>query len=287
MSVSNSQILLRTALVPIEHMGELYRARAFIDPGFQRTFVTDNFMKRLQVPTRRSNYEVYGIWEKPGSTTRECDLTIFSEKTNSKFSVTAILLPNVEKYIPLTSFEVPHCSNFESLDLADPKFNQRSQVDIILGNDCERHFNLEGRKTGIGGLASAYNTIFGWVICGPMDTQVVQSFTTTVVPSKTVELNDLLRKFWEQEELPSPMHTSDEDHYCEEFYKQTTTRQSDGRYVVRLPFKKEFPDSIFLGASRILSLGQYSHMRQSLSKNPELQAQYKAVLDDYLTLGHI
>ncbi|XP_037821521.1 uncharacterized protein LOC119610411 [Lucilia sericata] len=169
----------------------------------------------------------------------------------------------------------------------EPTFNQCSQIDLILGNDSERYINIDGIKKNVCGLAFAYNTIFGWVLSGPIIGNPIHSFTTTIIPSETSILNDHLRKFWEQEELPSPKHLSKEDQYCEQFYKETTIRQADGKYVVRLPFKKEFPNFIFLGASRILALGQYSRMKQSLAKSPNLQAQYNAVLEEYLSLQHM
>ncbi|XP_046801369.1 uncharacterized protein LOC124418634 [Lucilia cuprina] len=165
-----------------------------------------------------------------------------------------------------------------------PHINQCSQIDLILGNDSERYINIDGIKKNV---CDPTNTIFGWVLSGPIIGNPIHSLTTTIVPSETSILNDLLRKFREQEELPSPKHLSKEDQYCEQFYKETTIRQADGRYVERLPFKKEFPNFIFLGASRILALGQYSRIKQSLAKSPNLQAQYNAVLEEYLSLQHM
>lgn len=140
--------------------------------------------------------------------------------------------------------------NLERIDLADSTFNQSSQIDLILGNDSERFINLDGIKNNICGLASAYNTIFGWVLSGPVNSKPVNALPTSVVPSENSILNDILRKFWQQEEIPSTKHLSKEDQYCEQFCIQTTTPEADGRYMVRLPFKKEFPDFIFLRSLR-------------------------------------
>ncbi|KAI8116229.1 hypothetical protein CVS40_11664, partial [Lucilia cuprina] len=122
------------------------------------------------------------------------------------------------------------------------------------------------------GLASAYNTIFGWVLSGPIIGNPIHSFTTTTVPSETSILNDLLRKFREQEELPSPKHLSKEDQYCEQFYKETTIRQADGRYVERLPFKKEFPNFIFLDYLCLLNSQQIPNKSPLKTLNPFLDS---------------
>lgn len=45
----NNTILLRTALVQIEHRGELFTLRTLIDPGSQRTFLSERIRNLLQI----------------------------------------------------------------------------------------------------------------------------------------------------------------------------------------------------------------------------------------------
>ncbi|XP_046810015.1 uncharacterized protein LOC124420599 [Lucilia cuprina] len=264
-STNNENILLRTALVQIEFRGERFTVRALIDPGSQRTFIAEKVRSRLQLPYQKSHFEIVDIGGQIQSASKEY----------------------LTKLLPTCSFEIPHSKEFEELDLADPTFNKSSQIDIILGNDYEHFINIDGIKKNICGLTSAYNTIFGWVLSGPIKTQTIQSFTTSVVISKTSDLNALLKKFWEEEEIPSSRPQLPEDEICENLYAQTTTRDESGRYMVRLPFKKEFPEKIFLGSSRFVALAQYSRMEKTLSKDPQLQCQYNAVLNEYLALNHM
>lgn len=168
----------------------------------------------------------------------------------------------------------------KELDLANPSFNQSSQIDIILGNDSERFININGIKKNVCGLASAYNTIFGWVLSGPINGQIAQSFTTSVQSNESKSLDDFLKKFWEQEELPQITHISKDHQYCEEFYRKTTISDDSGRYIVWLPFKKEFPESLFLSTSGIIALSQYSRMKISLAKDPQLEKEYNSVLNE-------
>ncbi|XP_037806221.1 uncharacterized protein LOC119600196 [Lucilia sericata] len=234
---NNENILLRTALVQIEHIGQLFTVRALIDPGSQRTFLFERVRSLLQLPYQKSYVEIVGIGGQLQSASKECNITIFAKRYNLKFSVNSIILPKLTKQIPTLSFEPFDSTQLSNIDLADPNFNQSTPIDLIL-----------------------------------------------VKPSENTSLNDTLRKFWEQEELSSHPVISDDDQYCEDFYKQTTTRNASGRYIVRLPFKKEFPDHTFLGSSRIAALVQYSRINQSLSKTPELQNEYNNVLKEYLTL---
>ncbi|XP_061400856.1 uncharacterized protein LOC133336592 [Musca vetustissima] len=284
---NSETILLRTALVQIQRNGELFTVRALLDSGSQRTFVSEKIRKMLRIPFRKSFFEIGGIGGMTQTADKECDLVLYSKKYDVICSISAIVLPKVTKKLPSVTFQKPNSIDLQKLDLADPNFNKSSNIDLILGNDSERFINLEGIKKNICGTTSAYNTIFGWVLSGPMSVETVQSFSTNVVSSEDENISSILRMFWETEEVPTIPSSSPSDKYCEELFATTTTRDLDGRYVVRLPFKKEFPHDMFLGSSRFISLGQYTRLEKSLAKDPMLQAEYNAVLKEYLTLNHM
>ncbi|XP_059221144.1 uncharacterized protein LOC131995885 [Stomoxys calcitrans] len=284
---SNGTILLRTAMVQVDHGGQLFTLRALIDPGSQRTFLSEKARNLLQIPYRRALFDIFGIGEQKLSSNKECELVLYSSRYNLRIAINAIVLPKVTQKLPSVSFSITNPEELSELDLADPFFNKSSQIDLILGNDSEKYLNIDGIKKNICGDASAYNTIFGWVLSGPMRTEQIQAFTTNVLPSENTALNETLQKFWELEDIPASPPISEEDQFCEEFYVKTTVRGPDGRYIVRLPFKKEFSNSIHLGSSRFLALGQLTRMENTLSKNPELQFQYNSVLEEYLSMGHM
>ena len=286
-STSNEQILLRTALVQVEHRGDVFTVRALIDPGSQRTFLSEKIRNRLQLPYRKSRYEVIGIGGQKLAAEKECELILYARRYELRVPIKAIVLPKVTKYLPSVTFQVPYSSQLTELDLADPTFHKASQIDLILGNDYEHHFNIDGIKKNICGKASAYNTIFGWVLSGPINTQSTQIFTISVNPKDTLELNSFLKKFWEQEEVPTTPTKSPEDKFCEDLYTKTTTRNENGRYMVRLPFKTEYPEKVFLGSTRYTALAQYSSMERTLSKNPHLHAEYRDILNEYISLDHM
>ncbi|XP_075162875.1 uncharacterized protein LOC142235508 [Haematobia irritans] len=247
-------ILLRTALVQSEHMGEFFTVRALIDPGSHRILFL-------------SESRTYYSFQQLSPTLRYQEL-------------------EVTKKLPTVSFEIPNPSELNDLELADIHSNKSSHIDLVLGNDSERFINIDGIKKNICGETSAYNTIFGWVLSRPMRTETILSFSVNVLESEGTSLSDLLRKFWEQEEVPTSHLVSAADAFCKEFYKKTTTRISNGRYMVRLPFREEFSQSMFLGSSRFIAMAQYNHMERNLSKNSELKTQYNEVLNEYIELDH-
>lgn len=119
-----------------------------------------------------------------------------------------------------------------------------------------------------------------------MQAKSVNSFSLVTETSEEVALDATLRKFWEQEEIPT-IHIAKEDNFCENFFTKPTTRQADGRYIVRLPFKDTYSNEGFLGSSRFLALDQYTRMQSTLAEDKELETEYNKVLQVYKDLNHM
>ncbi|XP_050338255.1 uncharacterized protein LOC126764636 [Bactrocera neohumeralis] len=96
-----------------------------------------------------------------------------------------------------------------------------------------------------------------------------------------------LASFWELEEISKEKKLSEEDRYCEELYKETTKRNEDGKYVVSLPFRKDYPVNISLGSSLKIAYSQFYRNEARLSRDENLQKEYNRVLNEYVELGHM
>lgn len=97
-------------------------------------------------------------------------------------------------------------------------------------------------------------------------------------------LEEEMKRFWEIEEPPHRPILSSDDEKCEQHFRSTHSRATDGRYVVRLPFKQDPP--IDIGTSR----GRAEKLLEALSrrlKDPELAAEYRSFLTEYEALGHM
>ena len=89
------------------------------------------------------------------------------------------------------------------------------------------------------------------------------------------------------EEVSKKPIVSEEDRYCEEYYRRMTKRGSDGRYVVSLPFKDEAPHGSSLGNSRPSAFAQFLRKETRLLKMAETKAKYDKVLSEYIQLDHM
>ncbi|XP_067620476.1 uncharacterized protein [Eurosta solidaginis] len=286
-SSSRERTLLPTANIPVLHKGETFNIRALLDQGSQKTFVTSRIQKLLGLPVQKTNYEILGMG---GRTVQKadkvCSITICSPDLNIKIATNAIILPQLTQFLPTFKVSYIDLKEYSTLSLADPNCFAPAKIDMVLGSDILPQILIPGLKTNVARSLIAQNTIFGWILSGPLKEQI-STFSTQVVETQKEFLEDLLKRFWEQEEVPSASSLKDDDLICEELYKSTTIRRNDGRYVVKLPFKDSFPNSIALGHSRPAAQQQYLSVERSIEKKPELRTTYSNVLAEYLTLDHM
>ena len=93
-----------------------------------------------------------------------------------------------------------------------------------------------------------------------------------------------LKSFWEVEEGPHRQHLSSEERICEEHFSNHVQRDISGRYIVALPFNKKIS---LLGESHSQAVNRFSSLERKLNRDPELRREYSAVIQEYLSLGHM
>ena len=132
-------------------------------------------------------------------------------------------------------------------------------------------------------------TTLGWIISGPTSSQGHSVPRASInLQMEEMELNTLLRKFWEIEEAPSTkkLLTREEQH-CEDCYTNTVKRNEKGRYIVRLPLKPSFPSSEKLGDSFSPAKRMLRNMEKRFERDPKLKAAYTESINTSLALGYM
>lgn len=79
---------------------------------------------------------------------------------------------------------------------------------------------------------------------------------------------------------------TEEEMRCEKFFAETTARDSEGRYIARLPFSTEEPDLKVVNTKRIAEK-RLKLLVAKLEKADEMKAKYTEDLEEYLHLGHM
>ncbi|XP_041451290.1 uncharacterized protein LOC111075664 [Drosophila obscura] len=284
-------VLLGTAIINICHRGTNFRARALIDSGSEATFLTERLFNITQLPFRLIQAQVSGLNQTVAAQSKKlCDLSIRSLITPSvQLNATAHVLPDIAGNLP--SYPIPQSAlrDLPNLPLADPKFYESSQIDVLIGADILPSILLSGSQTDICGSLLGQQTIFGWVLTGPVPSAVpdqIASFSTQISHVRDAPLDKLLTKFWEVEDLPIKV-AGESDSYCERNFLRTTSRTSSGKYVVTLPFRDPDHCGSGLGHSRSIALAQFLRNENRLKRNVSFREQYNYVIQEYLDLDHM
>jgi len=139
----------------------------------------------------------------------------------------------------LPSTALPPSVRMCYLVLADPQFDRPTRIDMLIGGDLFPHIiHSEAEIKHTLGFPSAMDTYLGWILIGTLSTQDRQSSSSTSLTAGSNPFIDtLMRRFWAIEEPVTPTIPTTEDERCERWFLRTTTRKSDGRYCVALPFR--------------------------------------------------
>ncbi|XP_071055143.1 uncharacterized protein [Onthophagus taurus] len=172
------------------------------------------------------------------------------------------------------------------LPLADPEFTSERKIDLILGVQFYSKIIQNGVLKSKDGLLIAQQTAFGWVLSGALSEQPSNhSSSYGFQCSIDREFLDVMQRFWKQEDdtVNIPRLSSDERE-CEEHFTQTHSRDSNGRFLVRLPFRKS-PNE--LGTSYSVAVGSFNRMELRFAKNEQLKFECSKFMSEYLSLGHM
>ncbi|XP_052753688.1 uncharacterized protein LOC128201267 [Galleria mellonella] len=283
---NNKQIILPTAQIKVKaNNGSTYVLRALVDQGSQASFVTEAAVQLLNLDRTPVIGKITGISNSQEVTTKSIvTLTIHCKNPSlSRIEVNAYVLRKLTSILPSREFPQGTWPSSMQLDVADPDFHKPSPIDVLLGADVHAHIILDGIHKH--NTLVALNSRLGWLLAGSVSQTVTQIHNMVVAHNK-LEVDQLLRQFWEIEEhVPHKKPMSASEIQCEEHYKNTYTRNDDGRYVVRLPFK-EFP-STSLGDSKTLAVNRLQQMEKRFLHKPEFKNQYTNFMDEYLSHEHM
>lgn len=238
-----TSVLLATATVlMVSPRGETSKARVLIDQGSEVSLICERMVQRLRLPRTSATIPLVGIGGQKSTTTNGQTSFKLKSLSGSDFecSISAHILPKLTASLPSTYIEKRTWTHLEGLTLADPDFQTRGAIDLILGADAYGHIIDEGLIKGPLDAPVAQLTKFGWIISGPTSGSTSSS---SLIHGYHVSCDDplhsLLQRFWELDEIPasnSPPLSVEEQH-CENHFSTTHMRDEQGRYIVRLPFK--------------------------------------------------
>ncbi|XP_076384313.1 uncharacterized protein LOC143262423, partial [Megalopta genalis] len=252
---SQSNDLLVTAIIhAISRTHKPVTCRALIDTCSTTNFMTQDLAKKLSLPLKHCSILVGALDTLTTVAKHIVEATIRSRIKNYQRTLTFLVEPNIATAIPVDTI-VPR-----NIELADPTFHRPAPIDMLLG----------------AGTALSILSVGQINLSQPDDPDLY-------VQKTMLGWFDLTR-FWEIEDGPQIPHFSEAETACEEYFKNTITRNAEGRYVVSLPFNNDKPK---LGESKSAAYKRFLSLERKLKRDPELNNQYEAIFKEYLDLGHM
>ncbi|XP_071652994.1 uncharacterized protein [Temnothorax longispinosus] len=187
--------------------------------------------------------------------------------------------------IPSLAYDKDAWLHLKNLNLADPSFNKPGSIDLIIGIDLYTQIIEEGIVKGEPNTPIAQLTKLGWIVSGLASLNQIRSHAQGYHVSVNDDLHDLLKRFWETEEVSLSTQTLSKDEQdCEDHFKATHSRDAVGRYIVKLPFK-DSPDK--LGDSKAKAIRQMVNMSNKFSNNKSHGKLYTDFIEEYEKLNHM
>lgn len=272
-----SETLLATALINVQTADStLITLRALIDQGSQTSLITENAAQMLRLPRKRCKGVIFGVGAKENNCKGVINIMCTAKNGEYSFNTDVYIMKSLINNLPNKSFKKPSWQYLQSISLADPNFNVSRPVDLLLGADIYSDIIQEGIIRPEKSQPVAQQTRLGWILCGN-----VQTFQCNVVLNKV----DDIQRFWSIEDISESLDMSEEDQECLQYFKETTKRQEDGRYVVHLPLKSDFYEK--LGSSKPMAAAQFRHLEKKFARQQELAKAYRLFIKEYQSLHHM
>lgn len=281
--------LLATAIVKcIKSNGEKIQLRAVIDPGSQSSIITEEAMQLLGLKYEKISAGIDGLSATENKVTKRVEINVMPRFNDNYVLETRALIMKKITNLKVFKGDLKEYGHLQNLLYADPTTNNGKTIDILLGVGDWARIIKNGLIKGAENTPIAQNTEFGWVIMGP-DKEKARSISITSLISIT-EVEEKLNRFFEAEKSiieddDEETFYTDEEKYCEEYFKETTKRAEDGKFVVSMPYKNKLHP--VLGDSKRMALATLFQLEKRFEKNENLRKQYTEAIMDAIKNNHM
>lgn len=144
-----------------------------------------------------------------------------------EFYIQALVLPKITNPLPNTQIDRSKILFLSRISkLADPHFNYPADIDILVGSDYLGVMLLDDKiHDSANRSLYAQNTVYGWVIIGPIPNSQAPCISAMMTLCNTAELDKALQSFWKIEELePTNTTHTPEKSACETYLASTHKR---------------------------------------------------------------
>ncbi|XP_066596496.1 uncharacterized protein [Prorops nasuta] len=262
----------------VNFTGKLISCRALMDTCATANFLTEDMARKLNLRVEACEFTINAIDNIRTTAKGIAKITFQSIHGQFRKSLTCLIVPHISGFIPNDVFPREDVRVPSNIKLADPQFHLPQRVDLLIGSGatlsllCVGQINLSRNECDL----YAQKTLLGWVIVGEASSRRQRK-------EEFCRLANIIRCFAAPgvKQKKQNRIVSDE---CEIHYKLNTTRDSDGRYIVRLPFKDNRPD---LGNTKAVAMRRFYGLIRKFKNDPEMAKNYWSVMQEYIDKGHM
>ncbi|XP_075235077.1 uncharacterized protein LOC142332515 [Lycorma delicatula] len=180
-----------------------------------------------------------GINNTPTKTNYSVDVQLFSTSNDFSANISCLMLPQITSNVPCNVINYKSWNLPSNLKLSDPEFYKPGNIDMLMGIELYFEIMKCDKRVRPGGFPVIFETELGWILSGEYPSENTSSSPeTTCLTLTNDQLQQQLKQFWELEELVVLPKAKEQDE-CEQYYRNTTTRDFSGRLIVRLPLKPD------------------------------------------------
>jgi len=282
----SSHVLLSTAQIYVRDINEQrICCRALLDPGSQSNLMTQDLLQRLRTPWTKKSMPISGIDQMQTDTNKVTQVKVEAIRGDFSMEIECHVLPTITVSIPQRGIKTGEIRIPRSMQLADPTYDKPGTIDLLIGAGPYWKILIGSPKNKIHGQPALQNTKLGWILGGELHLERCnmkdQVLSCLAVTNK--QLQQQIERFWKIESLHEVRHFTMEERACERHFTETTRREKDGRFTVRLPIRP----NVKLGESRQQAKGRFEALERRFHRNPELKEAYCDFMEEYKDSGHM
>lgn len=262
--------------------------RAFCDTGAQANMISARAFQQLQWPTHQCNIRFNGIngaTGRPHTRKFTCELlSRFDDEPLVTMEMVVVPAEALDMWLPRSTVPEHLIPKHIRADLADQNAHSPAPVDILLGAGIWATVIRDGIFTNQVGMAFQPSQLGLLVFGGGV--MLRDNLTSAAITSNESDgqLDSLLRRFWEMEEVTTARIRTAEQEQCEENFLHTHHRMRDGRYRVTIPLRKDIKE---LGASKAIALQRFHQLERKFQRDPEFKQKYFNAMEELLKEGQM
>jgi hypothetical protein len=250
-------------------------ARALLDSASQSHFVTKQLADIMDIKRNSVKHIVYGVNGIATNIKHKTTTSVASRITSYQKIIDFLVVDKITGDLPIESINTELWNIPKEIILADPSFNSSAKIDILLGIEVFLDSLRQGRIQLGHNYPAIQETAFGYIIGGNYPSIENSTLCATFSHAHATTNEDLshqLKTFWEIENCHRIPALSQEQNQCETIFASTYSRDSTGRFTVKLPIKSL--DINRLGESKSIAIRRFLHNERRLNCNVELKCQY-------------